>query len=67
MTRLHWERHGRHLDLCDGDELVATVETRRHGKAPTTYHWWLCGTTGAWGMTTTLDDARRAVLSYVVG
>lgn len=64
MNRLHWERHGRHLDLCDGDELLGSIETRRHGAGPATYHWFLSGKTSCYGMTTKLDDAKRTLMSY---
>lgn len=64
--RLHWERRGRFLDLCDGDELLASIETRRHGRAPTTYHWLVTGRRlPIAGMTTQLDDAKRTILLYL--
>jgi len=69
MTRLHWERHARFLDLCYGDELIGSIETRRHGKAPTTYHWTALATTpsrASWGMCESLDDAKRRLSEYVV-
>lgn len=67
MKRLHWERHGKHLDLCDGDELVGSIETRRHRHGPTTYHWVLTGKASLYGMTTTLADAKRALSLYAMG
>jgi hypothetical protein len=64
--RLHWERRGRFLDLCDGDELLASVETRRRRLGPTTYHWLVTGRrTPIAGMTTDLEDAKRTILLYV--
>ena len=66
---LHWERHARFLDLCDGEELVGSIETRRHGKAPTTYHWTALDATPSrqsWGMTESLDEAKRRLCDYVL-
>jgi hypothetical protein len=66
MTRLHWERRGRFLDLCDGDELLASIETRRYHRSVTTYHWVITGRSKPIaGMTTNLDDAKRTVLAYL--
>lgn len=66
MTRLHWERRGRFLDLCDGDDLIASIETRRHYRSVTTYHWVITGRRlPTAGMTTNLADAKRTVLAYL--
>lgn len=67
MTRLHWERRGRFLDLCDGDDLLASVETRRHRVGPTTYHWVVTGKNATFGMSTDLEDAKNQALSYSIG
>jgi hypothetical protein len=65
-ARLHWERKGRFLDLCDGDELLASVETRRRKLGPTTYHWVVtCRRTPIAGMAYTLDEARQKITLYL--
>ena len=66
MSRLHWERRGRFLDLCDGDELLASVETRRRKLGPTTYHWMVTARRIAIaGMAYTLDEAKAKITMHL--
>ena len=66
IGRLHWERRGRYLDLCDGDDLLGSIETRRRRKGPSTYHWCVTRPSSPLlGMAMTLDAAKRAVLFYI--
>lgn len=62
---LHWERHKRFYDLCDGDELIATVErTVRMGQPR--YVWTVLANYGrpANGIENTLEEAKQQVLRY---